>query len=44
MAVATAEDDKARADQAVTSAGQAEGEARDRFHDAEAKGFPRDTD
>ena len=43
MAAVNAEGDKARADQAVTVAAHVEDEARDRFHEAEAKGFDDDS-
>ena len=38
----TAEGDKATANHHVTHTEEAETSARDRFHDAEAKGFPRE--
>lgn len=41
MASSTALGDKARADQSVQTAERAEGDARDRFHDAEDQGFPK---
>jgi hypothetical protein len=39
----TAEGDKARANHAVVDAESAETVARDRFHEAEGKGFPKET-
>jgi hypothetical protein len=42
MAAVAAEGDKARAVQTVVTAETAEDKARDRFHDAEGKGFPKD--
>jgi len=44
LAIANAEGDKARAGQAVTETEQAEIEARDRFHVAQEKGFPKESD
>jgi hypothetical protein len=41
IAAATAEGDKARADQAVGTAERAEEAARDRFHEAQEEGFPK---
>lgn len=41
-AAATTEDDQARADQTVAEADRAETEARDRFHEAQEEGFPKD--
>jgi hypothetical protein len=42
IAATTTEEDQARADQTVLGADHAESEARDRFHEAQAGGFPRD--
>lgn len=41
LAYATAEGDTARAGHAVDKAAKVEVEARDRFHEAEEKGFPK---
>jgi hypothetical protein len=41
MALAAAEEDHSRADQAVEKAEQAETDARDRFHEAEREKFPK---
>jgi hypothetical protein len=41
LASATTEDDQARADETVVEADRAETKARDRFHEAEADGFPK---
>jgi hypothetical protein len=41
IAAATSEGDKARADQAVGTAELAEEAARDRFHEAQEEGFPK---
>lgn len=41
-AAATTEVDQARADQSVVETAEAETEARDRFHAAQKRGFPRD--
>jgi len=41
MASTAALGDKVRADQSVDTAERAQGDARDRFHEAEGKGFPR---
>jgi hypothetical protein len=41
-AAVTTEDDQARADQSVVETEAAESQARDRFHVAQDKGFPKD--
>ena len=41
-ALTSAQGDQVRARLTVTDAEAAEGQARDRFHDAESKGFPKD--
>jgi hypothetical protein len=41
-ALTSAQGDQVRAGVSVTEAEEAESEARDRFHDAESKGFPKD--
>lgn len=41
LAASAALGDKARADQAVETAGRAEDHARDEFHDAQDEGFPK---
>ena len=44
MALAAAEGDRVRADQALAKAERAETDARDRFHEAEKKQFPKKGD